>query len=84
MMFRCTQEHDLALIAKLCKIDVATKVAMLPDHHFIQWDDGKSIAYVHDDPSVWYLAMSCDREGYESAPDRDMPRSTLTEKRRLF
>lgn len=57
LMFRTTQPHDLRAIAERCGESVAALVSTLGPYEWVQWDDGKALATVHRDPSVWYVPL---------------------------
>jgi len=57
ILFHATQEHDLKVIDERCGSDVAEKVRTLDQFAFVEWDDGQGKAFVHDDPSKWYIAL---------------------------
>lgn len=57
ILFHTTQEHDLKTITDRCGSDVAEKVRNLDQFAFVEWDDGQGKAFVHDDPSKWYIPL---------------------------
>lgn len=57
LLFRCTQEHDLAIIDEKCGADIARAVSVLEPYQWIQWDDGEGLAHRHLDPRVWYTPL---------------------------
>jgi len=60
ILFHTTQEHDLKVIGDRCGSDVVDKVRTLDQFAFVEWDDGQGKAFVHDDPSKWFIALRDD------------------------
>lgn len=70
LLFRITQEHDLAVIKERCGEDVAKAVAALKPHEFVDWDDAIGTARAFREPKAWYVALSQDdRKPVEILPE---------------
>lgn len=57
MVFRMTQETDLAVVRERCGIEVAEAVKQLKPHQFIDWNDATGEARAYRDPAAWFVPL---------------------------
>lgn len=57
LLFRSTQEHDLAVIEDRCGDRVAREVRNLNAFEYVHWDDSTGVYSVNKNPQSWFIAL---------------------------
>lgn len=77
LIFRTTQEHDLAVIEQRTSSSVRLAVSMLRPHQFVHWNDATATMTRHLNPSTWYVPLG--RSAVKAESGLSLPDPTDTE-----